>query len=389
VAHRPIANPTIVHSMATPAPKTTVKKGIDNRNMVEKLEIILGRTRQEMRVDYNCVFPGRTLVTVTIPLLPRGSVSWTWIKVCDGDTEFDLGDQYGEFTSDPDYDGDDDSDIGTDANKAQVGSSDDPNLDDDEDYWSEWDERSAGFHADDVPDNQVATSPPQRTLFVNIGQPPGAADGVFARGGVTPAYAMPAKSGARVDVSASPFQVVHNNVDAVTFSLSVPFAQQEYGIPSVISGDKHVQPKLTGNAMYGGSVKATDKTPPSLTLTFNCARGWHGTTSVLVVLPLLPRSLAKNESFRVIKVCGKFQARVEPTMMTAPNIMLFFALVVGGLILYVVWKAAQLKGSVSYAAVRRYDEDADDVGGVDDFGTQHATAFDDDDDELSGDGAGF
>jgi hypothetical protein len=52
------------------------------RKHLKDITILLGSRIDTLNITYNCVFEGRAIITVTLPLLPRGEVSFSYFKIC-------------------------------------------------------------------------------------------------------------------------------------------------------------------------------------------------------------------------------------------------------------------------------------------------------------------
>ena len=70
----------------------------------EALEFIIGRQAAMLRVTYNCMgCAGETPITLTIPLLPTGKISFTWTKRCAAEElEMGLADMFSSMQQDCD-----------------------------------------------------------------------------------------------------------------------------------------------------------------------------------------------------------------------------------------------------------------------------------------------
>ena len=75
-AHKPIVNVRVTHAMLlNSTEEDSDADGLDEIEINDQVSAI--------RIEYACVHPGRTDITISLNLLPKGQVQWTFEKQCD------------------------------------------------------------------------------------------------------------------------------------------------------------------------------------------------------------------------------------------------------------------------------------------------------------------
>lgn len=318
-AHRGVANPYISHSMH-------IKKA---RTEAEDLDVVVvGKEEQQFEVIYNCIFGDETPITVSFPLIPKGRVSFTWIKVCGQKNEDDV--------------------LFSGLNEAEIeqwslGDAEGEVGEQDAETWDAWDELRfmPDLEETSEKDGEVAIG------YVDIGTASGLND-VASSGVADPSYSLPLPDSDVQTVT------IGRGENLATYYIHVPEGFQEIGTPVVRTlrgsdGQDIVLPKLTGTAMEGGELRA-DEESATLTVDFNCQS--PGVTPVLISVPLRPPNLG-SVSFRVVKICGGFDKK-ESFAFTANTVLGLLALivVVAGVVMALIYRSS---GETKYSRVMQLD----------------------------------
>eukprot|EP00467_Chlorarachnion_reptans_P000264 CAMPEP_0114507162 /NCGR_PEP_ID=MMETSP0109-20121206/11856_1 /TAXON_ID=29199 /ORGANISM="Chlorarachnion reptans, Strain CCCM449" /LENGTH=1656 /DNA_ID=CAMNT_0001685883 /DNA_START=136 /DNA_END=5103 /DNA_ORIENTATION=- len=80
-AHRPICNPSLEHNL-------DYQQSTPSLLNPDGMTLTIDELVRVMNVTYNCVWEGETAITVVIPLVNRGKISFTWTKMC-SEAEYD------------------------------------------------------------------------------------------------------------------------------------------------------------------------------------------------------------------------------------------------------------------------------------------------------------
>jgi len=277
--------------------------------------VVVGKEEQSFDVIYNCIFNDETAITVSFPLVPKGRVSFTWVKICGQgeDDDFFAGMKEDEI-SQWKLEDDEGSNVG--AQDAAT--------------WDQWDEVrwNPDLEQTSQREGEVAIG------FVDIGTSSNLAD--VASGGVAnPEYSLPSDDSTAVSTT------IERTANLATYYIYVPHGFQEIGPPVVralrgTDGQDIILPKLSGTAMAGGELR-DDEPPATLTVEFNCQI--PGITPLMVSVPLIPPNLG-SVSFRLVKRCGGFDKK-ESFAFTAGNVLALLAVIVlcAGLAVGLIYKS--------------------------------------------------
>jgi len=324
-AHRPICNPVIEHSLRhTLIPVilniTKGKKTIKNVTWEDGETLQITNEIDTINITYNCVWKGETAITVVIPLLPRGQISWTWTKRCIDPT---LPSQYESAWDEASHD--------------QWRAWDEQRCDDEEGPLEVNHPRNVEDGTSDVWSFDSPTDDSVGYIDVGTGRDEDSRSNVVQMKLPVPEYSMPQSKEDSIDA----VTVVTEDKPYTEFFLTVPERHQRFLSPTVrvLKEIEMCSPVISGTGAFGGDLKTGDVM--TIKVDYNCFA--PGASPILVSIPLEPRTLGAV-SWRFNKICGGFKGEKTFTYEWTTTRVFIWALVASIVIGAVIfWRQSQLK----------------------------------------------
>jgi hypothetical protein len=188
-AHRPVVTVDLDHDFH-------MSEGdADDDSDDAKLEIVLDSKQKTLKVAYTCVFPGKTAVSLAIPILPKGMIAFHWTKDCSADA---YNDYYTGYASD----------YAEENGYENYGGGDYGDFD-------QWDETH--WNPDMYASEPKGAKKDGSLGYVNVGLLPTKLTNVVEKGTPLPSFSMPDSSEGNSHTT-----ILKSNVDTISFFLSIP-----------------------------------------------------------------------------------------------------------------------------------------------------------------------
>eukprot|EP00808_Paulinella_micropora_P015985 g31516.t1 len=315
-------------AMAVTTKKPTKQEDGGDPDFPASVEVkFISGTQYKLVVVYHCIYGGQSPVSLTIPMLPVGTVTFTWTVVCP-ETEDYFDDDFYSYLSEmetPLYDS-------AASNYASLYSGDDyyyqPSFYYDDDIFAASDLSDDNYWYDELSGYSVLTEidTASYSSFINVGtaKTEGYNNDVVNHGIPQPQWELACKEDKICKVFSS-------ETKETTFYVSLESGTQDIDVPVVKAtnnkNDKRiVMPKISGSltettVLEGGASY-------ELKLEFNCKL--PGVTVVHIAMPLLPAgAMQKQVAFSFLKICGGFVKKEDFSWTASRGLNLAVVLLIG------------------------------------------------------------